>query len=188
MTVETGRRVPRNTHAPLTLLGVLSTAGHCDQSRNGMLLYSFASFIVALPCSGHLGSDADGHTMNGPHYRHFGKTEHLCKLDARGRCWFSMPRAPGGDRRGTGCSSALDSQQGVQGRTATTRMSPHGRPHQQRGDPPKEEVSVPRVTEASSTAREGKRRPSSSTHHPPIKRKGGRRNGRLPAAASQCYR
>src|SRR6202042_472480 len=28
----TGTRVPRNTHAPLTLPGVLSTAGHCDQS------------------------------------------------------------------------------------------------------------------------------------------------------------
>jgi hypothetical protein len=30
---ETGTRVPRNTHAPLTLPGMLSTAGHCDQSR-----------------------------------------------------------------------------------------------------------------------------------------------------------
>src|SRR5271157_1287352 len=29
----TGIRVPRSTHAPLTLPGVLSTAGHCDQSR-----------------------------------------------------------------------------------------------------------------------------------------------------------
>src|SRR5690348_604605 len=31
-TVATGMRVPRNTHAPLTLPGTLSTAGHCDQS------------------------------------------------------------------------------------------------------------------------------------------------------------
>jgi hypothetical protein len=30
---ETGIRVPFNTHAPLTLPGTLSTAGHCDQSR-----------------------------------------------------------------------------------------------------------------------------------------------------------
>src|SRR5450631_1166106 len=34
----TGIRVPRNTHAPLTLPGMLSTAGHCDQSRVAMLL------------------------------------------------------------------------------------------------------------------------------------------------------
>src|SRR5690348_7016664 len=31
-TVDTGMRVPRKTHAPLTLPGTLSTAGHCDQS------------------------------------------------------------------------------------------------------------------------------------------------------------
>ncbi len=30
---ETGIRVPRNTHAPLTLPGILCTAGHCDQLR-----------------------------------------------------------------------------------------------------------------------------------------------------------
>jgi hypothetical protein len=29
----TGIRVPRSTHAPLILPGMLSTAGHCDQSR-----------------------------------------------------------------------------------------------------------------------------------------------------------
>ena len=32
MMVCTGMRVPRRTHAPLTLPGTLSTAGHCDQS------------------------------------------------------------------------------------------------------------------------------------------------------------
>lgn len=32
-TMETGIRVSLNTHAPLTLPGTLSTAGHCDQSR-----------------------------------------------------------------------------------------------------------------------------------------------------------
>src|SRR5215831_5151200 len=31
--VATGIRVPRKTHAPLTLPGTLSTAGHLDQSR-----------------------------------------------------------------------------------------------------------------------------------------------------------
>src|SRR2546427_9206570 len=31
-TAETGMRVPRKTHAPLTFPGMLSTAGHCDQS------------------------------------------------------------------------------------------------------------------------------------------------------------
>jgi hypothetical protein len=29
---ETGILVPLSTHAPLTLPGTLSTAGHCDQS------------------------------------------------------------------------------------------------------------------------------------------------------------
>src|ERR1035437_1734939 len=29
----TGVRVPLSTHAPLTFPGMLSTAGHCDQSR-----------------------------------------------------------------------------------------------------------------------------------------------------------
>src|SRR5262249_51831416 len=40
-TVATGSRVPRNTHAPLTLPGMLSTAEHCDQS----------SAIAKLLCS-----------------------------------------------------------------------------------------------------------------------------------------
>jgi len=35
-TAETGIRVSRNTHAPLSLPGTLSTAGHCDQSRAAM--------------------------------------------------------------------------------------------------------------------------------------------------------
>src|SRR5437879_9462333 len=33
---ETGIRVPRSTQAPLTFPGMLSTAGHCDQSSAGM--------------------------------------------------------------------------------------------------------------------------------------------------------
>src|SRR3984885_5031873 len=33
---DTGIRVPFKTHAPLTLPGTLSTAGHCDQSRFAM--------------------------------------------------------------------------------------------------------------------------------------------------------
>jgi hypothetical protein len=36
-TIETGIRVSLNTHAPLTLPGMLSTAGHCDQSRLAMI-------------------------------------------------------------------------------------------------------------------------------------------------------
>ena len=36
MTVATGRRVPLNTQAPLTLPGMLSTAGHWDQSSAAM--------------------------------------------------------------------------------------------------------------------------------------------------------
>lgn len=37
MTVATGRRVPLNTQAPLTLPGMLSTAGHWDQSSNAIV-------------------------------------------------------------------------------------------------------------------------------------------------------
>jgi hypothetical protein len=40
-TVETGVRVPLNTHAPLRLPGTLSTAGHWDQSRSGMFRTPF---------------------------------------------------------------------------------------------------------------------------------------------------
>src|ERR1039458_3756903 len=36
-------RVPRNTHAPLRLPGMLSTAGHCDQSRFAMI------YALSLP-------------------------------------------------------------------------------------------------------------------------------------------
>src|SRR5438128_10194667 len=35
-TSETGMRVSLNTQAPLTLPAMLSTAGHCDQSRVAM--------------------------------------------------------------------------------------------------------------------------------------------------------
>jgi hypothetical protein len=34
--METGIRVSLNTHAPLTLPGMLSTVGHCDQSSVAM--------------------------------------------------------------------------------------------------------------------------------------------------------
>src|ERR1039458_10243690 len=40
-TVATGIRVSLNTHAPLTLPGTLSTAGHWDQSRVVMCVSSF---------------------------------------------------------------------------------------------------------------------------------------------------
>src|SRR5579863_4035657 len=36
-TTLTGVRELRNVHAPLTLPGTLSTAGHCDQSRFAMI-------------------------------------------------------------------------------------------------------------------------------------------------------
>jgi len=44
--VATGVRVPLNTHAPLRLPGMLSTAGHCDQSRVAILLHR--SFLPQL--------------------------------------------------------------------------------------------------------------------------------------------
>src|SRR5947208_1442999 len=40
-TAETGMRVSRNTHAPLSLPGTLSTARHWDQSRIAMFLPPF---------------------------------------------------------------------------------------------------------------------------------------------------
>jgi hypothetical protein len=43
----TGKRVSRNTHAPLTLPGMLSTAGHCDQSSAGICLGPLV-FRIAL--------------------------------------------------------------------------------------------------------------------------------------------
>src|ERR1022692_3997320 len=36
-TIETGMRVSLNTQAPLTLPGMLSTAGHCNQSSVAIL-------------------------------------------------------------------------------------------------------------------------------------------------------
>src|ERR1700681_631763 len=44
-TADTGIRVSRNTQAPLSLAGTLSTAGHWDQSSVAMFRLSF---IVAL--------------------------------------------------------------------------------------------------------------------------------------------
>src|SRR3954462_1904432 len=40
-TMETGIRVPRNTHAPLTFPGTLSTAGHWDQSSSAIFVLLF---------------------------------------------------------------------------------------------------------------------------------------------------
>src|SRR6266849_5655559 len=46
----TGVRVPRSTHAPLTLPGMLSTAGHCDQSRVAIFLpYFYGSLNHVSP-------------------------------------------------------------------------------------------------------------------------------------------
>src|ERR1700730_11215234 len=47
-TMETGIRVSLNTHAPLTLPGMLSTAGHCDQSRFAMICAPFFQVIVTV--------------------------------------------------------------------------------------------------------------------------------------------
>src|ERR1700690_610544 len=54
---DTGIRVPFNTHAPLTLPGTLSTAGHCDQSRfamdrNSWLEHSFIRIQESRPIWG----------------------------------------------------------------------------------------------------------------------------------------
>jgi hypothetical protein len=45
-TVATGIRVSLNTHAPLTLPGMLSTAGHWDQSRFAIFVPSFHRNLV----------------------------------------------------------------------------------------------------------------------------------------------
>jgi hypothetical protein len=43
-TMETGVRVSLNTHAPLRLPGMLSTAGHCDQSRLAIVCAPFSDY------------------------------------------------------------------------------------------------------------------------------------------------
>ena len=51
-TMETGNHVAWNTNAPLTLPGMLSTAGHCDQSRFAMRLHRYmATFYSAANTS-----------------------------------------------------------------------------------------------------------------------------------------
>src|ERR1700685_2004050 len=69
-TTETGVRVSRNTHAPLRLPGMLSTAGHCDQSRFAMFFPLSSSYPlrkspvrlspreVCCTCSTRAGSDS----------------------------------------------------------------------------------------------------------------------------------
>src|SRR3989441_3447991 len=53
---ETGMRVPLKSHAPLTFPGMLSTAGHCDQSSAAIEGFSFRSFYTfrsqcGYPCA-----------------------------------------------------------------------------------------------------------------------------------------
>src|SRR5438552_4487756 len=48
-TVETGVRVSRKTHSPLRLPGILSTAGHCDQSRPAIIYAPFFQNMRLLP-------------------------------------------------------------------------------------------------------------------------------------------
>src|SRR5258708_37968129 len=43
---EPGMRVPLSTQAPLTFPGMLSTAGHCDQSSAATEGFSFQSFYT----------------------------------------------------------------------------------------------------------------------------------------------
>src|SRR5260370_19392384 len=68
-TTETGVRVSLNTHAPLRLPGMLSTAGHCDQSRLAMIcspaalnLFAHTLFKLGL-------MDFDVHFEWPPHFR-----------------------------------------------------------------------------------------------------------------------
>src|SRR5712692_6941914 len=51
-TMATGIRVPLKTQAPLTFPGMLSTAGHCDQSSAAMEGFSFRSFYTRAHSSG----------------------------------------------------------------------------------------------------------------------------------------
>src|SRR5438477_3111394 len=44
--MATGMRVSLKSHAPLTFPGMLSTAGHCDQSSAAMERFSFRSFYT----------------------------------------------------------------------------------------------------------------------------------------------
>src|SRR5712691_317115 len=51
-TMATGIRVPLKTQAPLTFPGMLSTAGHCDQSSAATEGFSFRSFYTQSPFVG----------------------------------------------------------------------------------------------------------------------------------------
>src|SRR3984893_5793334 len=61
-TADTGIRVSRNTHAPLSLPGTLSTAGHWDQSRTAIF---FPPFIVASYYGQRAGSRGERWLKNG---------------------------------------------------------------------------------------------------------------------------
>jgi len=60
----TGIRVPRSTHAPLTLPGMLSTAGHCDQSR--LAIVGSLNLRIAPACSGRKKTTGSGVHWPGP--------------------------------------------------------------------------------------------------------------------------
>src|SRR5260370_4638545 len=59
---EAGMRVPLSTQAPLTFPGMLSTAGHCDQSSAATEGFSFRSFYTVSWVSGECG----GRTVPAP--------------------------------------------------------------------------------------------------------------------------
>ena len=68
MTVATGRRVPLNTQAPLTLPGMLSTAGHRDQSRAATVQTPWLQ-ITANCRARHIGSSHGPKPFNLPQPR-----------------------------------------------------------------------------------------------------------------------
>jgi len=62
-TVATGIRVPRKTHAPLTFPGMLSTAGHCDQS-SAAITSSFGLSLTDCHLSGLEGRSASSDLLH----------------------------------------------------------------------------------------------------------------------------
>src|SRR6266702_1330986 len=78
---DTGIRVPFKTHAPLTLPGMLSTAGHCDQSRVAISLPSFyRNCLAGLGCN--VGSSHLRQTSLGFH-----PIEHGLRRAFQGHVW-----------------------------------------------------------------------------------------------------
>src|SRR6266705_3946255 len=78
---DTGIMVSRNTHAPLSLPGTLSTAGHCDQSRAAIVNLLFV-ILAQSPAR-----RFDGETGTEEGYREQGGGEKAGHIEKQEAAW-----------------------------------------------------------------------------------------------------